>query len=64
MSGTPYTSCGVGYPPYDTGIFAKTPGPTDTTLVVGFGHALYEHRFGLGRDMLTEPETMVKFTND
>ena len=64
MSGTPYTSCDVGYPPYDTGIFAKTPGPTDTTLVVGFGHALYDNRFGLGRDMLTELEPMVRFTDD
>lgn len=64
MSGTPYKSRDGGYPPYDTGILGKTPGPTDTTVVVGFGHTLYDNRFGLGRDMLTELEPMVKFTDD
>lgn len=62
MSGDPYTVREPGFPPVDTGIVP--PGPTGTTVVVGYGDSLFDDRFGLGDRRPIELQPMPKFAND
>ncbi|MEM8926462.1 MAG: Dyp-type peroxidase [Actinomycetota bacterium] len=64
MSGRDYEDRAGGYPPLDTGILGAEPGPTGTSVVIGFGHSLFDQRFGLGDQLPNELQPMPKFFND
>lgn len=64
MSGAAFEVRPGGFPPYDTGILGPEPGPTDTTVVVGFGNSLFDDRFGLASLKPNELQRMPKFGND
>jgi len=64
MSGDAYEVRDGGFPPEDTGILGPVPGPTGTSIVVGFGDSLFDARFGLGEMKPIELQRMPKFSND
>lgn len=64
MSGEPYEVLAGGFPPLDTGILGAEPGPTNTSIVVGFGDSLFDERFGLGPLEPIELQPMPRFAND
>jgi len=64
MSGAAFEERAAGFPPYDTGILGPDPGPTDTTVVIGLGHSMFDDRFGLSERAPAELRPMPKFAND
>ena len=64
MSGKGYERRGGGFPPLDTGILGPVPGPTGTSVIVGFGASLFDDRFGLGDQRPDELIVMPRFKND
>ena len=47
MSGAAFERRAGGFPPLDTGVLGPTPGPTDTSVLLGVGAALFDDRYGL-----------------
>lgn len=64
MSGEAYEERAGGFPPYDTGILGPEPGPTGTSIVIGFGDSLFDGRFGLADRKPVELQQMPSFLND
>lgn len=62
MSGEAYVERDGGYPAFDTGIVR--PGPTSTSVVVGYGASLFDERFGLADRKPAELRPMDHFVND
>ncbi len=64
MDGRAYERRAGGFPPLDTGILGPVPGPTGTSVIVGFGPSLFDDRFGLGDLRPDELVVMPRFVND
>ncbi|MET0578868.1 MAG: Dyp-type peroxidase [Ilumatobacteraceae bacterium] len=64
MSGMGYERRSGGFPPLDTGILGPVPGPTGTSVIVGFGASLFDDRFGLAEQRPDQLIEMPHFRND
>ncbi len=64
MDGRAYERRAGGFPPLDTGILGPVPGPTGTSVIVGFGPSLFDPRFGLSDLRPDELVAMPRFVND
>lgn len=64
MAATAYETRQGGFPPVDTGILGPDPEPSGTAVVLGFGHSLFDDRFGLASRIPLELQPMPKFNND
>jgi deferrochelatase/peroxidase EfeB len=64
MDGRAYERRAGGFPPLDTGILGPVPGPTGTSVIVGFGPSLFDARFGLADLRPDELVAMPRFIND
>ena len=64
MDGGAYERRSGGFPPLDTGILGPVPGPTGTSVIVGFGPSLFDARYGLADARPDELVPMPHFAND
>jgi deferrochelatase/peroxidase EfeB len=64
MSGQPYQQRPGGFPPLDTGILGDDNAPAGISVIVGYGHSLFDERFGLAERRPLELQPMPKFAND
>ena len=65
MDGRAYERRAGGFPPLDTGILGPVPGPTGTSVIVGFGPSLFDARYRpRRRSVRTSWSPMPHFAND
>lgn len=64
MAGTPPERRDPAYPPTDSGLVGPEPEPTDLTVVVSVGDALFDDRFGLADRKPNELRKMPFSPND